>query len=41
MLITIEYRATLSLLKGSRCVIEQETLPSLSVTNWFQKLIRA
>ena len=30
-----------SAIKGPRCFIEQETLPLLLSTGWFQKLIRA
>ena len=28
-------------IKGPRCFLEQETLPSLLSTGWFQKRIRA
>ena len=28
-------------IKGSRCVLVQETLPSLLSTGWFQEQIRA
>ena len=30
-----------SAIKGPRCFIEQETLPLLLSTGWFQELIRA